>query len=231
MAKKHLFSLNAPKNWPIERKKQIWLTRPNPGPHPLNRCLPLSILLRNVLKYARTMREVKTILNEGGILIDSKIRKDYKFPVGLMDVIEVKKTNEFFRLILDENNKYSLIKLNKDNSDLKPYKIINKKILKKGKIQINLFDGKNLLVDKNDYKVGDTLIINIKDNKIVNHLKLSKGAIVYILDGQYTGSHGTLDDVSIQKGLQRNKIVFTKGKDRIETLRDYAFVIPEDLIK
>ena len=109
MAKKHLFSLNAPKNWPIERKKQIWLTRPNPGPHPLNRCLPLSILLRNVLKYARTMREVKTILNEGGILIDSKVRKDYKFPVGLMDVVEVKKTNEFFRLILDENNKYSLI--------------------------------------------------------------------------------------------------------------------------
>ena len=186
MVKRHLFALNAPKNWPIEVKKQVWITRPNPGPHPLYRCLPLGILIKNLLHYARTSREVKVILNSGEILIDNKVRKDNKFPVGLMDLIEIKKTNEHFRLILNEDNKYQLNKV-ENKERLKPYKIIGKTILKKGKIQLNLFDGKNIIVDKNNYKVGDTIIFDLDENKIVNHLKLEKGSTVYITNGKYIG--------------------------------------------
>ena len=144
MTKRHLFSLNAPANWPIERKKNVWITRPNPGPHPLNKCLPINILLKQLLKYARTAREVRTILNAGDIIIDNKVRKDYRFPVGIMDSISIKKTDENFRLFIDENNNYQLNKINKDEIKLKPCKIINKRILKKGKIQLNLYDGKNI---------------------------------------------------------------------------------------
>ena len=230
MVKKHLFSLNAPANWPIERKERNFITRPSPGPHSLYRCLPLSLLIKNILKYAETTREVKAILNSGYILIDNKIRKDHKFPVGIMDVIQIKKTNENFRVIINKDNRYELNRINQEEAKLKPCKIINKKILKKGKIQLNLFDGRNILVDKNDYKVGDTLILDLEKNKIIKHLKLEKGSTVYITDGKYSGYLGKLENI-IKKGMQRNTILFKADKEKLETLKDYAFAIPEDMIK
>jgi len=231
MTKRHLFSLNAPANWPIERKKNIWITRPNPGPHPLDRCLPINILLKHLLKYARTAREVRTILNSGDIIIDNKVRKDYRFPVGIMDSISIKKIDENFRLFINENNNYQLNKINKDEIKLKPCKIINKRILKKGKIQLNLYDGKNILVDKDGYKVGDTVIIDLEKKQIVNHLKLVKGATIYLTAGKYIGYIGKLNNSYTEKGMQQNKIEIIKGKEKFVTLKDYAFVVPEDLFK
>src|SRR3989344_1854011 len=195
MAKKHLFSLNAPANWPIERKKNVWVTRPNPGQHPLNKCLPLSILIKKLLKYGRNLREVKTILNTGEIINNNKIRKDYKFSVGLMDGIKIKKTNENFRLIINNSNKYELKKINDEELKFKPCKIITEK------------------------------------NSIADHLKLAKGSTVYIDDGKYVGSIGKVHDILVEKGLAKNKISIIKDKEKIYTLKDYAFVIPEDMFK
>ncbi len=231
MAKKHLFSLNAPANWPIERKKNVWVARPNPGPHSLNKCIPLSILIKNLLGYGRTLREIKTILNSGEILIDSRIRKDYKFPVGLMDGIKIKKTKENFRVIINKNNKYELKKINDEELKLKPCKIIGKKTLKKGKIQLNLYGGRNIIVDKDSYCVGDTLLIDTEKNNINDHLKLAEGSTVYIDDGKYIGTIGKVNSIIIEKGLAKNKIVIIKDKEKIHTLKDYAFVIPEDMFK
>jgi len=231
MTKRHLFSLNAPSNWPIEKKKYKWIIRPNPGPHPLFRSIPLAILLKNLLKYARTSREVKNILNSGEILINNRVRKDPKFVVGIMDIIEIKKTNEIYMLIINERNKYELIKLSKAQANIKPCKIINKTILGKGKIQLNLYDGRNLLVDNNEYKVGDTILLDLEKNKILEHLKLGKGSTIYIMDGKYTGYIGKVNDIILESGMKANKIIFTKDKEKIETLKDYAFVIPQDLFK
>ncbi len=231
MTKRHLFSLNSPANWPIERKNLVWVTRPNPGPHPLLRCLPLGLLIKNVLNHARNLREIKFILNQGEILIDNVVRKNQRFPVGIMDVIHVKKTGENFRLIINENNKYHLHKLSKENANLKPCKIIGKKILKKGKIQLNLFDGRNVIVNNSSYKVGDTVMFNLENNKIVDHLKLEKGSHVYITQGKYVGYFGKLEEVLPGKGFQSNKIVFTKDGNKFETLKNYIFVIPQELFK
>lgn len=231
MAKRHLFSLNAPANWPIERKKNVWVTRPNPGPHPFNKCIPLSILIKNLLGYGRTLREIKTILNSGEIVVDNRIRKDYKFPVGLMDGIKIKKTNENFRLIINKNNKYELKKINDEELKFKPCKIINKKILKKGKVQLNLYGGRNIIVEKDSYNVGDTLLIDTEKNNIQDHLKLSKGSTVYIDDGKYIGTIGKISEIIVEKSLAKNKILIAKDKEKIYTLKDYAFVIPEDMFK
>lgn len=50
---------------------------------------------RNRLRLALNTREVNLILmdQEAGFKIDNKIRRDHKFPVGVMDVISVVKTN------------------------------------------------------------------------------------------------------------------------------------------
>jgi len=230
MAKRHLFALNAPINWPIKRKKYKWVVRPNPGPHPLERCLPISLLLRGVLSYAKTSREVKKILMDGEISVDKRIIRDQKFPVGLMDHIEIKSKDEHFRLFINENSKYELKKINKDEAKLKLCKIINKKTLKKGVTQLNLYDGRNILVDKDNYKTGDTIVVNLENNKIISHLKLEKDAIIYLIGGKHIGNIGKIESITRRKGLQPAKILLKSNQKNIETLKEYAFVIDKNIL-
>ena len=97
--KKHLKRLPAPRHWPIKRKEAKFTTRVIPGPHPKEHCLTLAVLLREVLGFAENMREVKAILSKGEVKVDGEIRKDGRFPVGLMDVVEIVASGERFRLL------------------------------------------------------------------------------------------------------------------------------------
>ncbi|MEM4788723.1 MAG: S4 domain-containing protein, partial [Ignisphaera sp.] len=103
MAKKggssHLKRLAAPAFWPILRKEYKWITKPSPGPHLLERCIPLLVLIRDVLKLAENAREAKKIIFDGEVLIDGRVRRDFKFPVGLMDVVSIPKINMYIRIV------------------------------------------------------------------------------------------------------------------------------------
>ncbi|MCD4666379.1 30S ribosomal protein S4e [archaeon] len=230
MSKKHLSRLNAPKSWPIQRKGIKWIIRPNPGAHKLKDCIPLSILLKNILHYAKTTREVKAILNKGEILVDKKIRKDHKLPLGIMDVFEIPKTKEAYRIFINNKNKFILVKIKKEETNIKPYKIIDKKYLKNKKIQLNLYGGRNLILDKNDYNVGDSVIIDLTNNKIKSHLKLEKNSLVYLIGGKHKGNIGTIEKIEKPLGISgKTEIILKSGKDKLSTLKDYAFVISKDI--
>jgi len=225
MAKKHLSRLNAPKCWPIKKKQSKWITRPNPGPHPLKRGIPLSILIKDILKYAETTKQVKKILGNKEILIDKKARKDCKFPIGLMDTIEIPKTKGYYRIILNKNNKLIVTPIKKEGIEIKPCKIIGKKILKNKKTQLNLFDGRNILIDNDNYKVGDTIILNLSNNKIESHLKLEKDSKVYLMSGNHVGK---IAIVSEFKKDSKN-LTLDCNKQEIKTAKNYAFVIGDIL--
>ena len=60
---------------------------------------------------------------EGGFKIDGKIRRDKKFPVGVMDLINVIKTNETFRMLYDIKGRFTLVKVEKGESKLKLMKV------------------------------------------------------------------------------------------------------------
>lgn len=229
MSKRHLKRLAAPRKWSIKRKNITFIARPMPGPHPLDRCITINMMLKDILKYCKTTNEVKKILNSNGVIVDKKIRKDHKFPVGFMDIIDIPKVNESYRIIFDNVGKFKLEKIDKKDSENKICKIIGKKILKNGIIQLNLYDGKNIIVSKDNYKVGDSIVIGLKDNKVVSVLKLEKGAFVYIIEGNYAGSHGILEDF---KGQNKSSTILLKtGDKKIETLKQYAFVVDKDVVK
>ena len=85
-----------------------YATRPSTGPHKRLECIPLSILLINRLKYALTAQEVKDIVRdkEGMIKVDHKIRRDPRYPLGIMDVVTIEKTGENFRLLYDTKGRF-----------------------------------------------------------------------------------------------------------------------------
>ncbi|MEM3973016.1 MAG: S4 domain-containing protein, partial [Ignisphaera sp.] len=96
---KHLKRLAAPWFWPILRKEYKWVVKPSPGPHPIDRSLPLLVVIRDVLGLAETAREAKRIIFDGKVYIDGVVRKDYKFPVGVMDTISIPDIDFYARFV------------------------------------------------------------------------------------------------------------------------------------
>lgn len=227
--KTHMRRLAAPRTWPIRRKgpRIRFITRPLAGPHTFNEAMPISVILTEILKVARTAREAKNILNSGKILVDGVVRKETAYPVGLMDSLSV--GNEHYRMLLNTKGKLNLNKITKDQAALKPHRIINKTVLKGKKIQLNLFDGRNLIVKDDSYKVGDTLIIS--NNQIKKHLKFGKGSYVYLIGGHHIGKCGTVEEILVFPGSEPTRVIIKDGENRMEGLKSYAFVVEESFIK
>lgn len=219
MSKDHLKKLDAPKTWNVRRKGLKFITKPAPGPHSLQTGISLNIFLKEILNYANTTREAKKIIHTNEIMIDGKVRKDFRFPVGIFDTVEFKNTNEYFRIILNKKGKIDVIKIKKEEASLKPCKIIGKTIMR-GKLQLNLYDGKNIFVDKNSYKVGDSVILTLPDNKISKHLKLDKKSTIFLTGGKHIGEIGNIEDIV------ENKVIYKNPKNElVVTSKEYAFVV------
>lgn len=220
---KHLKRYFAPKTWSIKRKGIKYVTKPSPGTHKMSLALPLNVILRDLLNYATTNKEVRFIVANKNIAVDRIRRKDYRFPVGLFDVLSLDDTNEHFRILLNKKGKLSLIKIGKEESNVKLCKIIGKTAVK-GKIQLNLYDGKNIFVEKKDFKVGDVILLGLgKKFEIKEHIKLDKNSFIYLTGGKHIGQTGKVQDIS------NNKIIYkTEEGDVIETLKKYAFPVGKD---
>ena len=214
--------LNAPGFWPIARKTKKFVIDPSPGPYGKEKCIPLGILIRDVLKYSENLSETKQILNKGLVRVDGIVRKSYKFPIGLLDVINI--GDEIFR-VFPRKRGFHLQKIEKDESKIKPLKVLNKKSLKKDRIQLNLHDGKNILVDKNVYKTGDVVLFDLEQKKIIDTLMYKRGATVLITGGNRIGDIGIIEDIMSTRGFEGGKVVVKIGQGLIETKRDYVFVI------
>jgi small subunit ribosomal protein S4e len=219
MGKKHFKRLTAPRTWKIERKKTIFITRPNPGAHKYELGMPINLIFKDLLNYCKTSKEVKAILNDKDVLVDGTRRKDPRFIVGFMDVFSIPVTKEDFRMILDKKGKLSLIKIKKNEADVKISKIKNKKIIGKNKIQLNLSDGRNILLKDDKYRVSDSLVIKIPEQEIKEAIKLEKGAFVILIGGKHMGLNGEVEEI------KENTITVKIGDEQIQTKKDYAFAV------
>lgn len=221
--KNHLKRLAIPKTWHLKRKETKWITRPKPGAHPISMGMSLSVFMRKLAKVAKTSKEVKNVLNTKEVLVDGAKRKDPRMPVGLMDSISFPQINEHYRVLLDFKGRLTAVSMSGEDAKTKLSRVESKTLQKKGKVQLNMSDGRSLLIDKDEYKVGDSLLLNLPDQKIKSHFKLEKGAQVFLIGGKHAGALGSVEDISGQK------IIFKgKSSDSYETAKKYAFVVGKD---
>jgi len=82
---------------------------------------------------ADNAREAKIIINKGDVLVDGRPIKDYKFPVGFMDVIELPKSEKIYRVLPDEKGRLILHPITKRNKGFKLCRVVDKTTLKEGK--------------------------------------------------------------------------------------------------
>jgi small subunit ribosomal protein S4e len=228
-SRKHLKRYKAPKSWPIHPKEDTWTVKPSPGSHSINDSIPLTLVIRDVLKLADNSREAKRIINTGNVLIDGRAVKDYKFPVGFMDVLTIPKTEENYRILLDTKGRLTLHPITAEDASYKLAKIVNKSTIKGGKTQLNLHDGRNVLVDEDVYAGQDVVCIAVPEQEIKENFKFDEGVVVLVTGGKHTGELGKIKEVIVDESSKPNTVVIEKANDdTFLTLKEYAFVIGQD---
>ena len=217
MVKNHLKRLASPRTWRIERKSNTFVTRPLPGPHNLATSVPFTVFFKDMAKLGDTTRDAKYVLFNKTVLINGSRLKDHRRPIGFMDVVTIKDIDKHYRILINAQGKLISKEVSKDETDA-ILKVKDKTLVKGGKVQLNFMNGSNLLVDKDEYKTGDSIII--KEKKIQHHFKLAKGAFIYLMGGKHKGNQGVIEDIKDEKIIFKNK-----DNEMIETMKRYAFVI------
>merc|ERR1711874_715035 len=82
----------------------------------------------NRLKYAMGAKEVQTILKQRLVKIDGQVRTDPKFPTGFMDVIQIEKTGENFRIIYDVKGRFTVHRITSQEAKYKLCKVREVKV-------------------------------------------------------------------------------------------------------
>lgn len=206
--------LTSPKWWPIKRKEKKFVISVR-GAHSKDFSLPLLVLVRDVFKLAETAREAKSIITKGHVLVDKKKRKDPKFGVGLFDVVEIPAMKKAWRAVPKDG--LSFIEIPESEANLKICKIVDKKTLKGNKNQLNLSDGRNILTDK-VYSTYDSLLIELPEQKIVDHLKFEKNSTVIVIKGSNAGKLAKI------KTIEKNRLWLDNEK-LFEIPKNFVIVV------
>src|SRR4030042_6950194 len=181
--KKHMKRMAAPTTWAIPRKPSHWVTKPSPGPHGTRESMPLLAVVRDMLRLCDNAREARFIIGSRGVSVDGKIVTDYKYPVGLMDVVTILKTKQSYRMLVDYKSQLKLVSIDDSEKGWKLARIDGKKVIRKGKVQLNLHDGRCMILAKDQYKTGDVLKIDVPSQKLVKNFKLEKGSMALLIGG------------------------------------------------
>jgi len=202
----HLKRQEIPKTWPVPRKGTKFIAVAS---HAKRKSIPLLFILRDILGIAKTRKEAKRIVFQGDVKINNKLRKDEVFPVQVFDVISLEKTKKNYRLEI-VNKKFQLKEISDKEAGKKIVKISGKKILGKGKVQINLEDGGNFLI-KEEFSVGGSAVLNTNENKIEKILELKEGANIEVISGKHAGEKGKVKAI---EQLEKTRRYLIKLKDK-----------------
>ena len=217
---RHLKAYAAPKSWTIRKKVNKWTTRPLPGAHAFEFAMPISLLLRQ-LGFVKTTREIKKIINNKEVLVDGKVVSTHHHPIGFMDVIHIK-PKLYLRGSFDQKGRLVFKEIGMEETKRKACRVTGKRTVSGGKIQLSFLDGRNILVEKGSYGIGDTVIIEIPAQKIVEHIPLTKGNAAFLIGGRHKGSLMKVEAV------EGNMVRCSSGKDVVETLKKFVVIVGKD---
>ena len=220
----HMKRLAMPRSWPLPRKTSVWVQRPDPCGHPIDRCMPIGIVLRDILGVAGTRREVSQILNKNVVEVDGRVVTSTGRGVGLLDILTVGDQN--YMCILDNRGRLAYNPISKKNAGIKFCRLNGKTTIKGGKTQLSFHDGRTVIVDdasKETWATGSTCVIDLASGKIKDTLKAEAGASCYLIGGNHVGEVSTIKEIETKRSSMPNEITFEEGYGTIE---DYVMVIP-----
>lgn len=224
----------SPKFWPIHKKEKLFVVKPSSGPHSLHECLPLALVLRDILGVSAVRKEGKMILAQGKVQVDGKVRKKDDFPVGIMDVVSMPDSDKYYRVIPSHKG-LILSPISKEEASFKLLRVEGKTTVPKG-VQVSLHDGSNMLIKVDDpkntqdvgYETFDTVKVTFENAEVNQTLKTKEGNLAIITGGKNIGKHGKVVEIEkTEAKKRRNALVViedSKGS-RYQTILDFVFSI------
>lgn len=174
--------------------------------------VPVLIAVRDMLHLAATAREVKAMIHHKALKHNGRLVRDMHESIALFGQLEADKS---YRLSLLPTGKFSFGELQKPEDKL--CKVVGKRLVAGGEIQLNLHDGTNVLTKDAAIGIGDSLRLDEK-NKVRKHIPLEKGREVFVTSGKH---HGTVAKVV---AVTDGKVIVTYGGGQATLAKGAVFV-------
>lgn len=198
--KHHLKRLCAPKSWMLSKSGGVFAPRPKCGPHKLRESIPLVLILRNRLKYALNFNEAKKITMQRLIKVDHKPRTDPNYAPGIMDVIQITKVGENFRILYDHKGRFIAHRITAEEAKFKLCKV-KRKIMGRNKTPMLITsDARTILYPDPLINVDSTIVLDLKENKIKDFIHFECGNIAMIICGANQGRIGIITQIEKHAG-------------------------------
>lgn len=207
-----------PKSWPVYRKGTKYVVRPSSN---LESGIPLLLILRDMLKIVQNRKEAKRTIFLKQILLNGKIPGDEKNSVLLFDTISLTPAKKNYRLDLSEKGKFELKEISEREVNKKTIKVVNKRVVKGKKIQLNLHDGRNLFSDIK-CQINDSVLVNLKEKKIEKCLPLKENAGAVVFAGKHSGKRGEIKTINLEKKIIELE---TNHKEKINVLIKQVIIV------
>jgi small subunit ribosomal protein S4e len=225
----HLKRLNSPGSWRIAKKTNTFVTKTRAGPHNAS-AMPVALWLRDHMGVALTMSEVKRVLKSRAVLVNGAVCTDPRMGIGVFDIIALPSVDKYFRILRAKRGDIVSVPITAEEAQSRLCKIADKTIVKGGKIQLNLRFGANILVDTQDYKPKDSVVVSLNpENKfeVIDHFGFKEGNTAMIIGGRHSGKVGKITRIDILPGSNPNRVVLSEtGTDEpFETIENYVFMI------
>lgn len=217
----------APLFWGITRKDKRFVVTVKPGGHKKDHSIPSAVFIRDTLKLASTLREAKSVVYGGKVKVDGIIRKSIHHGIGLMDVVELEGLSEIYRLVPKDLTVLKPILIKDAEKTKKLLKVTKKVTIKGKKTQLGFHDGRTLISDAK-VNVGDTCLVQVPDTKIVDIIKLEKGAQVVVTSGVNVGKMGKIEEIKEGTFVLLKRALVDIGDRQIEIPTDLVMAVGKD---
>ncbi|MDE1861543.1 MAG: 30S ribosomal protein S4e [Thaumarchaeota archaeon] len=217
----------APTFWGITRKEKRFVVTVRPGGHTKGYSIPSAVFIRDTLGLASTLREVKSVIYGGKVKVDGVTRKSLHHGLGLMDVVELDGVPEVYRLVPKDLTVLKPIAINASEKGKKLLKVTKKVTIKDKKTQLGFHDGRNLISDTK-VGVGDTCLVQVPDVKILDIIKLEKGAQVIVTSGVNAGKMGKIAEMREGTFVLPRRALIDVDNRQIEIPSDSIMAVGKD---
>ncbi|VVC05847.1 30S ribosomal protein S4e [uncultured archaeon] len=217
----------APLFWGITRKDKRFVVTVKPGGHKKGLSIPSAVFVRDILKLANTLREAKSVVYGGKVKVDGIVRKSIHHGIGLMDVVELDGVSEIYRLVPKDLTVLKPIQITDVEKTKKLLKVTKKVTIKDKKTQLGFHDGRTLISDAK-VNVGDTCLVQVPETKIVDVIKLEKGAQVIVTSGVNVGKTGKIEEIKEGSFVLLKRALVDIGDRQIEIPTDLIMAVGKD---
>jgi small subunit ribosomal protein S4e len=213
---------------PRSKKTTKFITKTSPGPHNAN-AMPIVVWLRDHMGLARTAKEVKQILKQQDVIINGRPCRDPRMGIGIFDIIALPRIGKYYRMLRDVKGRHKTVEIDAEAAQTRLCKIEDKTTISKGRVQLNLRYGANIIAD-NTYKSNDSIVISLKPEdrfKVMDHFPFATGNMAMIIGGRHSGKVARIVEIVKTAGSVPNRIILEDEttKTRFDTITPYIYMI------